>query len=84
MNKKTTYQFYIKEYGQSPEDAMPVNFIGARGDGERITEEAAEEFFWRYDGWEARWPLVFTILGIGDFEVNMESVPSFSAKEQTK
>lgn len=53
-------------------------------DAEYLAEDAAENFHDLHDGWESEWPIVFRIFdangnSIGDFEVEREHRPVFSA-----
>jgi hypothetical protein len=49
-----------------------------------VAEAAARDFFSEHDGWEASWPIEFSIFNVDDgfigaFKVYCESVPQFSA-----
>jgi hypothetical protein len=50
-----------------------------------LAEQAAENLFYNEDGWEAGWPIEFSIFSngqlIGKHEVSIESVPTFYAGE---
>ena len=86
--KKYKYKFYIEAYGGSLKDAIP--FESKYTDTPNyIAEDAATCFFENYDGWESSWPLVFSIFTmknrfIGDFEIELESTPVFTATKIRK
>lgn len=50
-------------------------------------DDAAEDYFYSHDGWEAKWPLTFALYEsedgpeLGRCEVDMETVPTFHAVE---
>lgn len=52
-------------------------------DGEVLAEIAAEHYHSTHDGWEAQWPIRFTIYvggePIGAFNVELDVEPSFTA-----
>lgn len=54
---------------------------------EYIAEDCAEDYHSNHDGWEARWPLTFTIATedetiLGTFEVEREARPQFYASKK--
>jgi len=50
-----------------------------------IADEVAEDYFYRRDGWEGKWPKRFYIeidgVDHGLWEVEMETVPSFHSRK---
>ncbi len=52
-----------------------------------VAEAGADQFFHEHDGWDYDWPLKFALFDaiteerLGVFEVQLESVPTFYAKE---
>lgn len=55
---------------------------------EWTAEDAAEDYHSNHDGWEYKWPLTFRIRDengrdLGEWEVSMEMVPSFSARHRS-
>ena len=80
---KTTYKYEIENDGERYE----FDHNGA-SDWETgrvwIAEAAAEDFFHNHDGWEASWPIEFSIFEAGDkflgtFSVDCKAVPQFLA-----
>jgi hypothetical protein len=57
-------------------------------DPEDQAVDAAEDYYSNHDGWEAKWPLTFTIyeseegLEVAAFDVEMEAVPQFTASRR--
>lgn len=52
-----------------------------------VAEDAAKDFYYRHDGWEAEWPCeisVFDLSGnlLGTFIVEQECVPQYNAREK--
>ena len=54
-------------------------------DSDDIAEHCAEDWHNNYDGWEGSWPRVFALYrdktgpAFGRFEVDVETVPNFTA-----
>ena len=73
-------KYYIKSEGQELEDA--VEFTHFHDEILEVAEEAAEEYH-DNGGWEASWPITFTIVCDDgeeiDVDVERESVPHFTA-----
>lgn len=58
-------------------------------DGDWIAEQAAEDYHSHHDGWESSWPITLVISNrdgsiIGEYTVDREAVPRFSAREVKK
>jgi hypothetical protein len=77
-------KYYIKRGGSTPDDAFTLDDHGFDEDldnAEILAEVAAEDYHHNHDGWESRWPIVFTlILADGatcDVSVDQEAVPTF-------
>ena len=53
-----------------------------------IAQDAAWIYFWECQGYERTWPLEFRIYSgdelLGTFEIQMEAVPDFTAKQIDK
>jgi hypothetical protein len=84
------FHYYIPANGEGPEDASAfesANSVNDWGDGITncwIAEDAAGDYHDRRAGWEAHWPVEFTILDkdmneLGSVKVDRESRPVFSA-----
>ena len=80
------YKFYIEAHGGSIEDEDVTIFESKYiSTPNYIAEDAAQHYFNYEDGYEAEWPLIFSIFSIddkfiGNFEVELESEPSFMAR----
>ena len=76
-------KFFIPSHGERKEDAHEVPEFTA--DGEAWDEFAEAAAAWAFDhmgGWEWKWPVVMAVIDfdeIVEFEVELESIPSFSA-----
>lgn len=84
---KTTF-WYTVEDGNITYGPYEIESTWGTEHPEWVAEEAAEDFFHNHDGWEHKWPLKISIESGSaymqnqmHFEVDMESVPSFSATE---
>jgi len=55
---------------------------------EQIAQDAAEDYWDNHDGWESHWPLNIELFidakSVGVFEVEMETVPTFSANKKER
>lgn len=81
---------YTRPETMGPDDYYEIksNFDPS-SDGDWIAEQAAEDYHSHHDGWEACWPITVVISDnegaiIGEYEVERESVPQFSAREVKK
>jgi len=81
-------KYYIKEYGNGPEDAqeLPSGVWNCDTDcAEDFAEAAAAYDHDHHDGWECTWPIVYTVVYDDgtevDLEVEREFDPIFSACE---
>ena len=84
-------KYYIPDYGQTKEDARDFesspSLREVPGDipCEWDAEDAAAYAFDHHDGWEWHWPIVMVLVSkTGQeraFEVQMESAPTFSARQ---
>jgi hypothetical protein len=77
-------KYYIKRCGSTPDDAFTLEHHGQEEDidhAEILAEVAAEDYHHNHDGWERRWPIVFTLILDGgvtcDVSVDREDVPAF-------
>ncbi len=80
-------KYYIKEHGETRQEASMVPAQQYEGTDPRYhAEEAAEWDFNNRDGWEYSWPVTFTIIddnGVEhDYLVECEPVPSFYATKK--
>lgn len=83
------YKYYIEDDGEEAKDAHEFESCFHEDEGAWIAEEAARHYHDDCDGWEASWPIAFTILDaagklIGRYEVEREHVPQFRAEEVTE
>lgn len=80
-------KYYIPECDQKPEDAVRSDHAYLDDELGYAAEDAAADFFWRRDGWNAPWPLVFILIDtstdreVGRFEVEANYNPIFIASE---
>ena len=79
---KRTFHYEVENDGTRFEftsNYMPDTETGSRW----IAEEAAQDFFHNHDGWEAIWPVEFTLFNdgqrLGCFTVDVEPQPIFHA-----
>ncbi|EKS29278.1 hypothetical protein [Afipia felis] len=77
---KRDYQYEVENDGERYD--FKSNFTSDTETGKGwLAESAAEDFYNEHDGWEARWPLEFSIYEgetfLGCFSVDMESQPHF-------
>lgn len=74
---KNTYEYAI----ENEEDKY--TFESALDNSSWVAEDAAEDFYNNHDGWEATWPIEFSIFSgekfVGTFSVDCEAVPHFMA-----
>jgi hypothetical protein len=78
----TIVPYFLTESPESRDDGW---FVETYNDNYRsIAREAAADFFNAHGGWEASWPIEFTLVlpdGEKIFEVELETVPEFYAVE---
>ena len=83
-------KYYVPDHGETKEDAHEFDsgagLIDVPGDipCEWDAEDAAAYAFDHHDGWEWHWPIVMVLIGDGGeraFEVQMESTPTFTARQ---
>lgn len=83
-----TYQFYLPDFAEGPEDATEFEvFVGSENPS-YIAECAAHEYYHENGGYTDKWPLRFTILSgtgdeIGTYKVHLKQKISFKAKDPT-
>jgi len=82
------YKFLIRAHGEFIEDAtvFESSYVETLI---YVAEDAATYFFENCDGWESEWPIIFSIFTmenkfIGDFEIELESTPVFTATKIRK
>lgn len=61
-----TYLYYLPEYGETIDDARPVNLGHSSQDWKFLAEEAAYVDHSYHDGWDHEWPAVFAIVVNGE------------------
>ena len=74
--------FWIKDHGESYDDAEEFDVKWFDGEIEGAASEYAEYYHDNRDGWESSWPIVFSLADetgkyLGDVSVDRESVPHF-------
>ena len=78
-----TYRYFRPEHGGSIEHSYEFQSNWKRDNADWIAEDAADNFHSEHDGWEASWPMKLSIVfddgTIETFEVERETVPTFSA-----
>ena len=81
---KTTYG-YTYEFSGEDEPTFCIDSVWTEPDEyDWLAEEVAEDYHANHDGWEDDWPVTFTIWKgdecLGKWSVDLEAVPSFSAR----
>lgn len=66
-----------------------IHTVNGEDDLEYVAQEAAADYHRHYDGWEASWPVTFTLFNergdkLGDYEVERETVPEFRTIRKVK
>lgn len=84
---KNTYEYAIENEEERYE--FKTVFVSDSETGRNwIAQDAAEDFYNNHDGWEASWPIDFSIFSgekfVGSFSVHCEAVPQFSAYRVTQ
>ncbi|MDX7989189.1 hypothetical protein FE392_18050 [Xenorhabdus sp. 12] len=66
-----------------PSDRFELENTGWEGYPRYLAEECAEDYYSNHDGWERNWPITIHVFSdgnhIGEFSVELESEPVFSA-----
>ena len=81
------YGYCNKDENDAPD--FTIHTINGTDDLEYVAQEAAADYHRDHGGWEASWPVAFTLFNedgdsLGDFEVERETVPEFRTIRKVK
>lgn len=83
MREDIEYQIWIKDHSETMEDDSD-NFKTTYTELSYVAEEYADYYHGNRDGWEASWPIIFSIARdgkhLGDVSVDRETRPHFTGR----